>query len=45
MTLKGGTPVHAGEPRPDSWPLAEDLEDVATRWGIDPARDLVPTMG
>jgi len=44
MTLKGGTPVHNGDPRPDSWPLAEDLAAVAARWGIEPARDLVPTV-
>jgi aryl-alcohol dehydrogenase-like predicted oxidoreductase len=41
MTLKGGVPDHEGEPRPDRWPLDERLEDVAARWGIEPARDLV----
>jgi len=41
MPLKGGTPGHSGEPMPDSWPMEDDLVDVASRWGIDPARDLV----
>ena len=41
MALKGGTPGHSGEPMPDSWPMEHDLVEVAGRWGIDPARDLV----
>ncbi|HET7122278.1 MAG TPA: aldo/keto reductase [Solirubrobacterales bacterium] len=41
MALKGGTPGHEGEERPDSWPLSEELASVGERWGIDPARDLV----
>ncbi len=45
MALKGGTPGHAGEPMPDSWPMAPDLEEVAARWGIEPARDLVKSGG
>ena len=45
MALKGGTPGHAGEPMPDSWPMDPELDEVATRWGIDPARDLVKTGG
>jgi len=44
MTLKGGTPAHQGLERADSWPLSDDLRRVAQRWGIDPERDLVPTM-
>ena len=43
MTLKGASPEHEGEERPDRWPLTEDLASVGTRWGIDPARDLVAT--
>jgi aryl-alcohol dehydrogenase-like predicted oxidoreductase len=43
MTLKGGVPDHSGEARPDRWALDDRLADVATRWGIEPARDLVPT--
>jgi aryl-alcohol dehydrogenase-like predicted oxidoreductase len=41
MALKGGTPEHDGEERPDRWPLTADLAEVGDRWGIDPARDLV----
>jgi aryl-alcohol dehydrogenase-like predicted oxidoreductase len=43
MDLKGGTPDHVGEPSPDRWGLTPDLLDVAARWQIDPARDLVCT--
>jgi aryl-alcohol dehydrogenase-like predicted oxidoreductase len=43
MALKGASPAHEGEERPDAWPLTEDLSEAATRWGIDPARDLVAT--
>jgi aryl-alcohol dehydrogenase-like predicted oxidoreductase len=41
MALKGGSPVHEGEPRADAWPLDDDLRSVAARWGIAPERDLV----
>ncbi len=41
MTLKGATPDHQGEERADSWALYDRLEQVARRWEIDPARDLV----
>jgi aryl-alcohol dehydrogenase-like predicted oxidoreductase len=41
MTLKGASPEHEGEERPDRWPLTDDLAAVGTRWGIDPGRDLV----
>jgi aryl-alcohol dehydrogenase-like predicted oxidoreductase len=41
MTLKGGVPDHEGEPKPDRWPLDDELSAVAERWGIDPLRDLV----
>ena len=40
MALKGGSPDHEGESRPDRWALDERLAAVAARWGIDPARDL-----
>ncbi|HEX5989782.1 MAG TPA: aldo/keto reductase [Solirubrobacterales bacterium] len=43
MTLKGASPEHEGEERPDRWQLNDDLAAVGTRWGIDPARDLVAT--
>lgn len=41
MALKGASPEHEGEERPDRWPLNDDLAAVGTRWGIDPSRDLV----
>ena len=41
MNLKGASPEHEGEERPDRWPLTDDLTAVGTRWGIDPVRDLV----
>jgi aryl-alcohol dehydrogenase-like predicted oxidoreductase len=40
MELKGGNPAHTGEPAPDRWPVSRELEQVALRWKIDPARDL-----
>jgi len=41
MALKGASPQHEGEERPDRWPLSEELTAVGDRWGIDPARDLI----
>ena len=41
MALKGASPQHEGDERPDRWPLDEDLAAVGERWGIDPRRDLV----
>ena len=40
MTLKGAAPDHEGEPRPDRWALTPELAELASRWGIEPARDL-----
>jgi aryl-alcohol dehydrogenase-like predicted oxidoreductase len=40
MALKGATPDHEGDARPDRWPLDDDLARVAERWRIDPERDL-----
>jgi aryl-alcohol dehydrogenase-like predicted oxidoreductase len=40
MTLKGASPEHEGEERPDRWPLSPELAAVGSRWGIDPDRDL-----
>jgi aryl-alcohol dehydrogenase-like predicted oxidoreductase len=40
MALKGASPEHEGEERPDRWGLDEDLAAVGERWGIDPERDL-----
>jgi aryl-alcohol dehydrogenase-like predicted oxidoreductase len=44
MALKGASPQHEGEERPDRWSLSEQLEEVAQRWRIEPARDLVKLM-
>jgi aryl-alcohol dehydrogenase-like predicted oxidoreductase len=41
MALKGASPQHEGEERPDRWPLSEELSEVGSRWGIDPSRDLI----
>jgi aryl-alcohol dehydrogenase-like predicted oxidoreductase len=41
MALKGASPQHEGEERPDRWALSDDLIQVGQRWGIDSARDLV----
>ena len=40
MTLKGASPDHEGEERPDRWPLSEDLVEVGRRYGIEAGRDL-----
>jgi aryl-alcohol dehydrogenase-like predicted oxidoreductase len=34
MTLKGASPEHEGEERPDRWPLLPQHQEVAQRWGI-----------
>ncbi len=41
MALKGASPQHEGEERPDRWPLSDELVAVGGRWGIDPDRDLI----
>jgi aryl-alcohol dehydrogenase-like predicted oxidoreductase len=43
MELKGGNPAVQGEPQPDRWPLNADLLEVASRWKIEPERDLACT--
>ena len=40
MALKGASPEHEGEERPDRWALSAELVAVGGRWGIDPERDL-----
>ncbi len=40
MLLKGATPDHEGEERPDRWALRPEHRELAARWGIDPERDL-----
>jgi aryl-alcohol dehydrogenase-like predicted oxidoreductase len=41
MALKGASPEHDGEERPDRWGLDERLQEVARRWRIDPEHDLI----
>ena len=41
MVLKGASIEYEGEPLADRWALGEELEDLAARWRITPARDLV----
>ncbi len=41
MVLKGASPSHEGEERPDRWALDDQLEQIARRWSIDPAQDLI----
>jgi aryl-alcohol dehydrogenase-like predicted oxidoreductase len=40
MALKGATPDHEGDERPDRWAVGPELARVAERWDIDPERDL-----
>ena len=40
MLLKGATPDHEGDERPDRWAVDGELAEVAARAGIDPERDL-----
>lgn len=41
MALKGASLEHEGPPQADRWPLSEELDELAARWGISPQRDLV----
>ena len=41
MALKGANPQHEGDEFPDRWGVDERLEQVARRWRIEPAQDLV----
>jgi aryl-alcohol dehydrogenase-like predicted oxidoreductase len=40
MALKGASPDHDGEERPDGWAVSDELVSVGARWDIDPVRDL-----
>ena len=40
MALKGASPDHEGDERPDRWPVTPDLAALAGRWRIDPDADL-----
>lgn len=41
MELKGGNPAHTGETLADRWSVTPELAQVASRWQIDPAAQLV----
>jgi len=43
MALKGASPAHEGEERPDRWGLDEELIAAGRRWGVDAERDLAGT--
>ena len=43
MALKGASTEHEGVDQADRWSLTPELTELAQRWGIDPARDLVKT--
>ena len=45
MLLKGATPDHEGEERPDRWALEARHAEIASRWGIEPERDLRKSAG
>ena len=40
MLLKGAAPDFEGEPQPDRWGIDSELDALASRWGIEPRRDL-----
>jgi aryl-alcohol dehydrogenase-like predicted oxidoreductase len=40
MLLKGATPDHEGDERPDRWAVSAEQAELGARWGIDPERDL-----
>jgi len=40
MALKGASPDHTGEERPDRWRVSDELAETGRRWGIEPERDL-----
>jgi aryl-alcohol dehydrogenase-like predicted oxidoreductase len=40
MALKGASPDHAGEERPDRWALSRELVEAGRRWGIAAGDDL-----
>jgi aryl-alcohol dehydrogenase-like predicted oxidoreductase len=42
MTLKGAVADHQGDDLPDRWSIRDEHLAAASRWNIDPQRDLVP---
>lgn len=45
MSLKGASPENDGQIVADSWPVSEELAEIARRWQIEPQRQLVNSMG
>ncbi len=41
MALKGASPAHEGEVKPDRWPLSPELVAAGERWGVVAERDLI----
>ncbi len=41
MALKGASPQHEGDERPDRWGVTAELTAAGRRWGVDPQRDLI----
>lgn len=37
MVLKGASPDHSGEERPDRWALTPELVEAGERWGVQPS--------
>lgn len=44
MALKGASPENDGQTVADSWPVSEELAEIARRWRIEPDRQLVNLM-
>jgi len=44
MALKGAAPDYDGPVVADRWPVADELAALGARYGIEPGRDLAPTM-
>ena len=44
MALKGAAPNYDGPVVADQWPVADELAELGTRYGIEAERDLAPTM-
>ncbi|EEF60569.1 aldo/keto reductase [Pedosphaera parvula] len=43
MELKGANRAHVGSALPDRWEITKDHELIASKWGIDPDKDIACT--